>query len=696
MFKKVHVKLSITMILVCIVIIIMQSGISLNKMDSMLNHDMEQLVSTTAKEKTNLIEQQIARATGIADDISSLVEGVIDVDNYAQNSAEYERILDPIIKKIINDNIDKVMGAYLILDPKQTEPTREEIYGVYYEDVNNDGQLQKKTKYNRERFETDPDFWYYDCIDQKEGIWYEPYVSQSNQVEMISYTVPIYKNGTYIALLSIDLNFGVIKDFVNSIELMNSGYVFVINDQHHFIIHKTLTTEDAMDTINDGIYAELAESIDKNDFGTGIYEFDGISKYLSFAKLSNGWAVCSVIGEDSLKENEQYLIRLTIYIAIFAVILSILISLLFFHPIGRAISHVTNSLNRLSDLQLTVSERELKYEKKFKKRNQLGIMMTSVTTLRERLADIIAKIQKQSEDTFTYANRLDNSVKDNSESMKGVSQVIDEIAFASDNQTHTAEQGASSFSSLAEFIESAMIQANQVNESLGKTQSQNTINIEQIQNLSEKFEITQNSSQKIGSDIHLLSQKSQDIGKIVTTIESIASQTNLLALNASVEAARAGAAGKGFAVVAQEIRTLSINTTRATNEIGQIVKEICDKISETEINMKDGEKAIAESSSAMENTSNSFHIIAKDISIMVSVTKELIDKMQHINENKETVIHSIDDMLKISQQNGQSINAVVPMVKAQKESVQSMRDISERLQILSEGLDAIVKSFITE
>lgn len=696
MLKKVHVKLSITMIFVCIFIIVIQAAISLNRINSMLHNDMEQLVSATAKEKTNLIEQQIARATGIADDISSLVEGVIEIDKYAQNSAEYERILDPIIKKIINDNIDKVMGAYLILDPKQTEPTREEIYGVYYEDVNNDKQLQKKTKYNRERFENDPDFWYYDCIDQKEGIWYEPYVSQSNQVEMISYTVPIYKNGTYIALLSIDLNFGVIKDFVNSIELINGGYVFVLNDQHHFIIHKTLTTEDTIDTINEGQYSELAGSINQNSFGTGVYEFDSIPKYLSFAKLSNGWAVCSVIGQDSLQENSKYLIHITIYIAFFAVILSILTSLLFFHPIGRAISHVTNSLNRLSDLKLTVSQRELKYEKRFKKRDQLGIMMTSGTTLRERLADIIAKIQKQSKDTFTYANRLDNSVKDNSESMKGVSQVIDELALASDNQTHTAEQGANSLSSLAKLIESSMMQANQVNESLGKTQNQNTINIEQIQNLSEKFEITQNSSQKIAQDIRLLSQKSQDIGKIVTTIESIASQTNLLALNAAVEAARAGVAGRGFAVVAQEIRTLSINTTRATNEIGQIVQEICEKISATETNMKEGEKAILGSSSAMEDTSKSFHIIAKDIGTMVSVTKELIDKMQCINENKETVIHAIDDILKISQQNAQSINYVVPMVNAQKESVQSMRDISEHLQILSQGLDAIAKSFITE
>ncbi len=81
-------------------------------------------------------------------------------------------------------------------------------------------------------------------------------------------------------------------------------------------------------------------------------------------------------------------------------------------------------------------------------------------------------------------------------------------------------------------------------------------------------------------------QSSSKIGDILSVINSIADQTGLLALNAAIEAARAGDHGRGFSVVADEVRTLATRSAESANEIGLLVNETKQRISELENSMR--------------------------------------------------------------------------------------------------------------
>ena len=134
-----------------------------------------------------------------------------------------------------------------------------------------------------------------------------------------------------------------------------------------------------------------------------------------------------------------------------------------------------------------------------------------------------------------------------------------------------------------------------------------------------------------------LTESVQEIGEIVNLIRSIAGQTNLLALNATIEAARAGEAGRGFAVVASEVKSLAVQTAKATEQIAI-------QIDAVQGSTRFAVEAIRRNTERMQEIDGYTSAVARSLEQQDAATGEISQNVSCAAEGAKAMVAMLDDV----------------------------------------------------
>ena len=387
-------------------------------------------------------------------------------------------------------------------------------------------------------------------------------------------------------------------------------------------------TEDLEETI------KTMRTVSKNSY-------DIVQKSVAeFIEHNNKKAISANVQTKSVFTSSKYWISGTIVVC---VVLAMFLGLLIASAISTPIRRLLEEVN-------TVASGDLRVKLTTQGSDEIGQLTTAFSRMTENICTIINQISNTSSQVAAASNQLHSTAERIATGAEEVAAQTCTVATAGEEMSATSGNIAQNCQMAAEGAQRASQTASD-----GAAVVERTVTV--MGQIAEKVQESAKTVENLGA-------RSDQIGNIIGTIEDIADQTNLLALNAAIEAARAGEQGRGFAVVADEVRALAERTTRATKEIGGMIKAIQNETKEAVTSMeqgvlqvKTGTEEAAKSGQALQEILEQINDVAMQVNQIATAaeeqtatTGEISSNMQHITEVVKQTSHGAHESATVAAQ----------------------------------------------
>lgn len=343
--------------------------------------------------------------------------------------------------------------------------------------------------------------------------------------------------------------------------------------------------------------------------------------------------------------------------AVFTVIIlggiSVAVSVVFGVYITRGITQPVTELEQAARAMAKGEFSAVRVE--YDSRDELGSLAGDIRSMVKTLTDVLQNetyiLNEMAEGNFSvhsdrdeyYIGEFEQLMRSMKKINRGLSELLLQISQSADNVAAGSEQVSSGSQNLAQGTTEQAASVEELTGMMSEISDQAYRNSRDAQEASEKAQMVKENAtessramQEMVKAMAEISGKSDEIRKIVKTIEDFSFQTNILALNAAVEAARAGDRGKGFSVVANEVRSLANQSSAASKSTAALIQSSLQAVENGRRIANETDNALAEVVSGIDNVSELLFHITDASSKQFDANRQVTENINLISEVVQT------------------------------------------------------------
>ena len=514
----------------------------------------------------------------------------------------------------------------------------------------------------------------------------EPLVSKITGELTIMVAAPLYSSrGSIAGVVYFVPPETFLNDIVSSIKIGENSRAYMINKNGDTIADVTLDTittqnieREAQSDSSLKSRAALHAAMRRGENGFGSIRASDGPRFLAYAPVNgtDGWSVAVATPKMNYLADTYFGIVINILVIIASILASIVVALKLSSNISNPMRACAARMKLLveGDLESPVPQVKGQDETAELTRSTaemvkgLNTIINDISYLLTEMANQNLDIRSAHRDAYvggfqTILLSMRTLKVELSSTMRQINASAGQVSSASNQVSMGAQSLSQGSMTQASSVEELAATITEISDSAKRTSSAAEEAGHFVNQAGGQLGVSVEHVKELNAAMEKISTSSEEISKIIATIENIAFQTNILALNAAVEAARAGSAGKGFAVVADEVRNLATRSDQAAKATKELIEGSIAAVAE-------GGQAVEKVTESLEQTSVSAGHVTTQMDIVVEAVANQTAAITQVTEG----IDQISSVVQTNSATAQESAAASEELSAEADSLKQLVD----------------------